>query len=188
MSTARRVVRYSEQRRVGTVAWMQRMMTRRQLMTAGALTTAAMLAACTNSTDSTSKRQVPTTSVPQHGDVGRLVAAIADEEGLLGYCTALISRHQQLATVAAPIRQRQRQHVDALRSALRHLDPPTAHRRVVAPARATVAEAKLTELAAATQRRRFEDCLAAESGLLARLFASTSASHAVTAHLLRAQR
>lgn len=164
-------------------------LTRRRIMSLmGAAVLAGTLGACTPATERTGRRRTPTPPVPQHGDAALVIAAIADEEVLLAYCTALIDRHRDLTAVVRPVRQRQRQHVDVLRSTLRRFDPPTARRRVVVPSRSRSAEAKLTRLVDAAKRRRFDDCLAAESGPLARMLATTAAAHAVTADLLQAQR
>lgn len=160
---------------------------RRVISAAGAAGLAVVLGACTASIERTVRRRTPTPPLPRSGDENLLLAAIADEEDLLGYCVAVLSQHRGLATVAAPVRQRQRQHVDTFRSALRRLDPPPTRREVLVPARARTAEDKLRRLIAAAQRSRFEDCLKADSGPLARLLASTSASHAVTVDVLKAQ-
>lgn len=167
----------------------EHVLTRRRLMSlAGAVGLAGGVSACTPATERTDRRRTPTPPVPLRGDVRLLVAAISGEEVLLGYCTALIDRHPQLAAPVRPVRQRQQQHVDVLRSALRRLDPPAVRRRVGVPARRTSAEAKLARMVDAARRDRFDDCIAAESGPLARLLASAAAAHAVTADELQARR
>ncbi len=161
-------------------------MTRRRLISAaGAGGLAVLLGACTASTERR-VRPTPPTAVLHSDDEALLRAATADEEDLLGYCAAVLSEHRGLATVAGPMRQRQRQHVDTFRSALRRQDFANSPLKAHGPARASSALAELLRLAAAAQHHRFSDCLDAESGRLARLLASTSASHAVTVDVLRA--
>ncbi len=167
----------------------ERLLTRRRLMSlASAAGVVAGLSGCMPSRERTGRRRTPTPTDAVRGDVGLLVTAITGEELLLAYCAAVIDRHPELAAVVRPVHQRQREHVDVLRSALRRLDPPPAPRRFVVPAGRRSAQARLVRRIDAARRDRFDDCLAAESGPLARLLASAAASHAVTADLLRVQR
>lgn len=161
-------------------------LTRRRLISAaGAGGLAVVLGACTTAPERR-VRPTPPTEVLHSDDEALLRVALADEEELLAYCAAVLPKHRGLATLVRPVRQRQRQHVDTFRSALRRRrladSPPDVH----APDRASSALAEVLRLAAAAQRHRFSDCLEAESGRLARLLASTSASHAVTVDVLRA--
>lgn len=144
--------------------------------------------ACTSAADRTSRRRTPVTVLPQHGDAALALAALADEEALLEYCSAVVASHPALTGLVTPVQQRQRQHIDTLRLSLRNVDVPPSRHAVSVPARARSAQAKLSRLAASARHQRFEDCLAAQSGRLARLLASASASHAVTVDLLGTSR
>ena len=173
-------------RRVAVPAILSRRVSRRSLIQAtGAAGISTLLGACTASHPA-GVRGTPVTFLPRHGDPALVAAALADEKRLLSYCRSVIARHPALAGLVAEVQARQHEHVDALQSTLRGIEPPTFQRRTSVPARARPATAKLGKLAAAAHRDRLADCLAAESGLLARLFASASASHAVTVDLLEA--
>ena len=164
---------------------------RRSVLQVAGLGIAAALTGCTLSDGSTSARRTTTPPAPTGGqpvdaDVVLLTRAIADEEVLLDYCRDLVGAHPTLVELVRPVQARQRDHVGALRAALTRADPRPAQRppgRV--PGKARVAVTTLTQLASGAEQERFADCLAAESGLLARLLASISASHAVTVELTR---
>jgi hypothetical protein len=117
-------------------------------------------------------------------DVALLVRSIADERRLLAYGDRASARHTRLAAELAPVRQLQRKHVAVMEQALPRsaAKRPPSHPRV--PRRSTAARAELVTLVHRAERSRLADCLAAESGVLARLFASASASHATTLKLL----
>jgi hypothetical protein len=167
-------------------AVLSRRVSRRGLIQAtGAVGLSTLLGACTDS-PRTGAPDTPATSLPRHGDAALVAAALADEKRLLSYCRSVIARHPPLAGLVVEVQERQHAHVDALQSTLRGIEPPAFQRRSPVPAGARSATAKLVKLAAAARRDRLADCLAAESGLLARLFASASASHAVTVDLLEA--
>lgn len=145
--------------------------------------------ACTPSTGNHRvRRQTPATSSSLRGDAALVSAALAGEQRLLEYCTALLARHPQLGELVTPVLRRQRRHVETLQSSLRGTDPHASPSRLAVPGSEGPAIAKLSQLAGDARAHRFEDCLAASSGRLARLLASTSAAHAVTVEILEASR
>jgi hypothetical protein len=114
----------------------------------------------------------------------RLVrAAIADEHAVLQICLALGAGRSSLRKTLAPVADQQRAHIAALRAAL--TSPPHAHPTSRRPAHASREDAlrRVRSALVVAQRRRHDDALNADSGLLARLFASMSASHAVVSGL-----
>lgn len=117
-------------------------------------------------------------------DVTLLARSLTDEERLLAYCTATAARHPALAADLAPVRRVQHTHVAVMRRALPrpYGQRTAAHVRV--PRRSAAARAELLSLLKRAERRRLVDCLRAQSGPLARMFASASASHAATRELL----
>lgn len=121
------------------------------------------------------------------GDVARVVQAIAAEETLLRYCTAMERRHRSSRPVLRPLITRQRAHVTTLRDIL--IDNPAEPTTVTPPVptgqRAAIRE--LEGLLVTARDERLGDCLAVSSGLLARVLASTSASHACTFASLQGQ-
>jgi hypothetical protein len=129
---------------------------------------------------STSSSAMPPTSTD--ADVQLVQAAIAEERAILAYCGHAASEGGK-AAILRLVASRQRRHVAALRAALSDAGPdhvgrvPSQHGDL----RADLATAK--SLLERAQQQRRSDALAAESGLLARLFASISASHAVAASL-----
>jgi hypothetical protein len=124
------------------------------------------------------------------GDVALLSQALVDEQRLLAYCNAAARHHPSLKARLGAVRRVQDDHVAVIRRAL----PRQAHRHAgghgtpsLPPATAEVS-ARLLRLVEQAERERLSDCLAAHSGLLARLFASVSASHSVTRHHLGRRR
>jgi hypothetical protein len=76
--------------------------------------------------------------------------------------------------------ERQLQHVARLRASLTHLDPPPASAHRAVPPKNQDLRPVLSGLVQQARLSRSTACLAATSGLLAELFASLAASHAVT--------
>jgi hypothetical protein len=166
---------------------------RRALLTGATVTGVAFVSsACSTGTpaepvaaDSTTPATAPGTTSESGSatlpdpDVGLVEAAIADERAILVYCTRDPLRHPP--AVLRLIAAQQRQHVRALRAAL--TDPGRDTVATVPPRPPSVTAMRTTarSLLLGAQRQRRADALAAESGLLARLFASLSASHAVLA-------
>jgi hypothetical protein len=114
-------------------------------------------------------------------DVRLLHAAIADEHALLLTCLSSLHGRPKLKPVLAPLVTQQRAHVAGLRAALTDdgRRPRSTPRRFRGD-RDGALERVRSALVDAQHNRR-GDALAAESGLLARLLASVSASHAVAA-------
>jgi len=109
-----------------------------------------------------------------------LAGAVADERAVLDYCRQAARRHRGAAQTFGVVRDIQHAHVRRLLAALSEpVRPPRPRRPPAVPAGAAAAVRRLAELLAAAEEARLADCLAAESGLLARLMASVSASHAV---------
>jgi hypothetical protein len=114
-------------------------------------------------------------------DVRLVLAAIGDERAVLTDCLGCLAAVPALRPALAPVVAEQRQHIDALKHALTspaHLAQATAR-----PFRGNRTDAltRVRVSLAHAQKSRRRDALAAESGLLARLLASISASHAVAA-------
>lgn len=59
--------------------------------------------ACTSAADRTSRRRTPVTVLPQHGDAALALAALADEEVLLEYCSAVVASHPALTGLVTPV-------------------------------------------------------------------------------------
>jgi len=156
------------------------------------LVAVAGLSACTGADTPSPDAHTVTTGTPpdppDQDDVTLVVHAIADEERLLAYCAAVSRRHRSLRGVARPLLTRQRGHVEGLRSILTDVDPAPTSPRPRVPADAQRALASLVERLTQTCNARFDDCVAATSGLLAGRLASMSASHAASADLLATSR
>jgi hypothetical protein len=116
-------------------------------------------------------------------DVRMVAAAVEDERSVLGDCLGCVAAVPSLGHAIRPLIAQQRQHIAALLNAL--TDPPHESKARPRPFSGSEPDA-LTRvrlsLVGAQHRRRY-DALGAESGLLARLLASISASHAVAAGL-----
>jgi hypothetical protein len=114
-------------------------------------------------------------------DVRLLRAAIADEHALLLTCLSSLHGRPLLKPVLAPLVTQQRAHVAALRAALTDAGrrPRSTPRRFRGSRDDALRRVRSALIDA--QRNRRADALAASSGLLARLLASVSASHAVAA-------
>lgn len=158
------------------------------MLQTGALAAAALAAGCTGPDQSdpnaTSSRS-PASQPPEDPDVALLTNAIADEESLRNYCEDALTRHQQLKHVVTPVLQRQREHVRRLRATLTDGQPHRNKLVSAVPAKPRPALNKLRQLVSSAEEARLSDCLAAESGLLARVFASASAAHALTVESVR---
>lgn len=163
-------------------------LSRRSLFRGAVLVAVAGLTACTeDSTPSPDSRTVTsgaTPDPPDQDDVTLVADAIADEERLQAYCAAVSRRHGSLRDVARPLQARQRAHIEGLRSILTDVDPAPMSRRPEVPPDAQRALTSLVERITLTRNARFDDCVAATSGLLAGRLASISASHAASAYLL----
>ncbi len=151
------------------------------------------LTACTGSADeagsqpSTAPGTLDTTTAPPEGDAALLSEAVGAEQQLLSYYTVATSRSPALQRELSAQRVRQQAVVQALRDALS--DPVRqATRRAAVPRERDRLLRTLGALLARAEGDREADCLAAESGPLARLLASASASHAVAGEQLRALR
>lgn len=142
----------------------------------------------TPSPDSRTVTSGATPDPPDQDDVTLVVGAIADEERLLGYCSAVGRRHRSLRDAARPLQARQRAHIEGLRAILSDVDPAPTSQRAQVPADGQRALASLVARLSQSRNARFDDCIATTSGLLASRLASISASHAASADLLAAPR
>jgi hypothetical protein len=118
---------------------------------------------------------------PADADAELVHAALADEQRLLGVVAAARAAHPSLKAALDPRIRIQTAHIDALRNSLAEppSQPPSTTPRL--PRKLRALDRFLTRQLIATSRRRSADCLAAESGALARLLASVAASHTVGA-------
>ncbi|MGI8577328.1 MAG: hypothetical protein ACR2KG_05290 [Nocardioidaceae bacterium] len=158
---------------------------RRSILQLGAISGAAWgvtaLTGCTVTFSHVPVQPIPSGGQPAAAhDIDLLTTAIADEEALLNYCGAAIRQQRGLRDLLVPIQLRQRSHVTGLRKALRGSPPKRSTAMVEIPAHPATVVDVLTQLVSARRLRRFTDCMSAQTGLLARLFASVAASHAVT--------
>jgi len=121
-------------------------------------------------------------------DVDLVTLAVQDETQLLALAAATVRRHRPLAPLVQPVVSRQRAHVSVLSDSL--TEPPNVKRGrpPKVPASEQAALTLLRNRVAAAEQDRSADCLDATSGLLARLLASTAASHATTVEILRGTR
>lgn len=116
-------------------------------------------------------------------DVRLVAAAIEEERAVLGDCLGCLAAVPSAGRAIRPVVAQQREHIAALRDAL--TDPPHVPKAKARPFSGSRPEA-LTRVRLSlvgAQHRRRADALDADSGLLARLLASISASHAVAAGL-----
>lgn len=168
-------------------------LSRRLLLQGAALTGACgVLSGCGSNGEGTAGPS----AAPLDGDAGgaaastasgrdiRIVrAAIDDERVLLADFAAAATAVPRLAKALAPVADQQRQHVAALRAALIVPDRVHATRSRPAHGDGSAVLRGLRRSLVVAQHRRRADALAAHTGLLARLLASMSASHAVAAGL-----
>lgn len=163
-------------------------MSRRHVLRGGALAVTIAASGCTGEdgkAPAPDDPSPPTETAPDDPDVALLTKAIRDETALLAFCERLRRRQPQLARVIAPISVRQRAHVRRLSASLteRPERDPAGHPTVPPQRKAALGEFR--EQLSAAEQARLEDCLGATSGLLARLLASVSASHAATLEAVR---
>ncbi len=121
-------------------------------------------------------------------DIAVLTSAIGAETRLLELCSTTRRRHPDLESLIRPVAVTQRAHVRRLTESL--AEPPSlpSPPTTTVPSSRSGALRALTAAFSAAEQDRLSDCLRATSGLLARVFASVSASHAVTVESVRAAR
>lgn len=161
----------------------RREVVRTGLAAAAGIAAAAALAACADPEAAT----VSSTASPD-ADVTLLTKAVASEGQLLGLAVATLHEHRDQRDVVQPLVNRQRTHVRRLRTSLTGAPDLRRGRPPAVPGGSAAAITALRDAVSAAEQARLEDCLAATSGLLARLFASVSASHATTVETLRVRR
>lgn len=164
---------------------------RRTVLTGAIAAAVAAVAGCTSDTGPASGGRTLTvhpTPKPSKdaADVARVARAIADEERLLRYCTALGSRPGSARAVVHAMGSRQRAHVRALRAIVSGDRPETTTAAVRVPPDEKAAIRRLATLVRTAREHRLADCLMVSSGLLARVLASMSASHACSLAALEA--
>jgi hypothetical protein len=113
-------------------------------------------------------------------DVVLLTQAIRDEAALLAVCLRISRVRHDLLGLVRPITAGQRAHVHHLSASLSNQPDLRPPRRIRVPSSRRGALLLLRRQVSAAEQARLADCLHATSGLLARLLASVSASHAVT--------
>lgn len=162
------------------------------LLGAAVVGTGALLGGCTGKQTRTPVRRTvttgPTPSPRDQDDVRLVIAAIADEERLLSFCSSLARRHREARDLVLPLLGRQRAHVEGLRAILTDEDPAPVKARPQVPATVRGALPALVQRVERARQARYRDCLSAQSGPLAAQFASISASHAASADLLSLDR
>lgn len=169
----------------GTTLW-----SRRTALKVAALS-AATLAASGCGVDvvdggQTGRRLVPRatpSSTEADVDIRLALDAIRDEERLLAFGRTTARRFPSEHELLAGFVDRQAQHVSRLRASLADLRPPVSHPMPALPRRPGDLLPALADVATSARDDRSADCLAATSGLLAELFGSIAASHAVSGWL-----
>lgn len=124
---------------------------------------------------------------PADVDIALVRKAIADEEILAEFCTAVLRRHPPARTKLTLMVAHQRQHISRLRATLTDLDPPVTRAPTRVPARVDAALMAAGRLSARTGDARLVACQVATAGLLAELLGSVAASHAQAASILAPQ-
>ncbi|MEJ7707549.1 MAG: hypothetical protein WKF82_09950 [Nocardioidaceae bacterium] len=112
-------------------------------------------------------------------DVGLVVAALDDEVARSAAFEAARVAYPRLADTVGLAAARQREHVAALRRALVELPARQRSHHGPLPRTPSQVVARLSNLSESGRIHRLGDCLGSESGLVARLMAAVSASHAV---------
>jgi hypothetical protein len=134
--------------------------------------------------DSPSSTPPTPTASDADTDIRLLTNAIAAEEELLNFCTAASRRYPAKRSLLTDVIAFQHQHVRRFRGSLTNLEPPVTRTSRPLPHRSGELPSELAAAERAAADHRSADCLAATSGLLAELFGSVAASHAVTAQAL----
>lgn len=124
---------------------------------------------------------------PADADIALVRKAIADEEILAEFCTAVLRRHPPAGTKLTLTVTYQRQHIRRLRATLTDLDPPVARAPTRVPAGVDAALMAAGRLSARTGDARLVASQVVTAGLLAELLASVAASHAQAASILAPQ-
>lgn len=132
-----------------------------------------------------SPRVAPGQAADDAADLALVVAAIGDEEDLLALLDQA-ARRRGLGSTVRPLQQIQRSHIAALRDILTTEKPSPSTSKVRLPRPSEAARRSLLRRVERARDSRRGDCLAAHAGLLGRLLASMSASHAVTSTTLGA--
>ncbi len=113
-----------------------------------------------------------------------MTRAIADEQALGAYVTAALRRFPDQRPLLAGLAERQRLHVTRFRDALTEPAAQSNRGRPSLPRSSAALKPALADLVLGARNARSADCAAATSGLLAELFASAAASHAMTVQSL----
>ncbi len=121
-------------------------------------------------------------------DIRLLTLAIRSEEQLLNFATTASRRFPAKRTELALLVTQQQLRVARLRASLTDLKPPATRISPRVPLHVADLPAATADLASRTWQRREADCQVATSGLLAELFGSLAAAHAVTVHAWAPQR
>ena len=155
-------------------------LSRRHVLRTGVLAAAAAvaLAGCADHRGTAGSTRAVADESDQ--EVELLTGAITGEQTLLAFCLRLRRTHPDLADALVPIVAGQRAHVRRLADSLTEPPPDTRPPPVPVPRDRARALSSMRRQVATAERERMANCLDATSGLLARLLASVSASHAVT--------
>lgn len=170
----------------GTDPAPHRLVTRRLALRAVACSTLVVVAGCSTDRirgDAAGSATPAATKGALDSDLGLVTAAISAEEMFAAFCEAAGRRFRDQRPLLLGLVERQRLHVARLRAALTNLAPPVNHRSPPLPGRASDLLLAVGDLALEARIARSASCLTATSGLLAQLFASVAASHAVTVQL-----
>ncbi len=126
----------------------------------------------------------PSRSPSDEADILLVRKAIADEERLLAFGTAVSRRFRVTRSPLASALAGQALHVSRLRASLTDLDPPVSANHATVPVRPDDALKQVVRLTADVKDARLAGCQTATAGLLAELLGSVAASHAVTVSAL----
>lgn len=160
-------------------------LSRRTALGVGVAATAAVVAGCAD------EAPPPASSYPQaaadSADLDLVKAAIEDEQALLDLVTQLRSSERSLRRRLRPVVGAAEQHLAALRAVAPELETETAESPDNAGLDPKSAALAVGRAASRLHRKRSADCIAAEAGALAMLFAAIAAGHAVTAEQWRSR-
>jgi predicted small lipoprotein YifL len=124
--------------------------------------------------------KAPTGSAAASDDVAIVESALEDESAFTRMCETLRTQHRDLAPRLDVVITAQLAHEEALADTLSEPVSSGGSSGVI-PTTRRQAIRMVSRQAAKLHERRMADCLAAQPGPLAQLFASIAASHAVTA-------
>ncbi len=165
---------------------LEQVFTRRALLCAGGAVSTGLLAGCYGSTGPQPDRLPPATSSAPSSDLALITAAAKSELLLLAQAQLVIKQNPTTEAKLADLQHNIEAHLRWLRTlapassrSLGFLSYPHAPRSALH---------SLIKACSDAAEQRLEQCVQAQAGPLAQIFASMAASHSVTVELLRTGR